>query len=565
MRTPSPVMDARLWPPNYVEVLAWRQRQLKKLRTDPAVLAAALAFYKTHPVEFINHWCDTYDPRNAGSGRPTKFPFIMFKKQVEATNFIYALLEGQAPGLFEKARDMGVTWVACGVSVHLWLFWDGAAIGWGSRKEQYVDKIGDPDSIFEKLRILIRGLPREFLPVGFNSEQHLAYMKIVNPENGSTITGEAGDSIGRGGRKLIYFKDESAHYERPEKIESAVSDNTNVPIDISSVNGTGNVFHRKREAGIEWNGESVYKDRTNVFVMDWRDHPAKTPEWYNTRKKRMVSEGLGHLFAQEVDRDYSSSVEGIIIRPEWVDAAVDAHLVLGLPDEGDLVAGLDVKDTGQDKNALSIKRGIVVVVAKEVQARDTGELTRLAVQECSLHGAVEVNFDCIGVGAGVRAEANRLEDGEEMPQGIVLVPWSAASSPEDADVPIFQPVPDDRGVMTMPPTNRQYYANKKAQAWWRTARKFERTYRAVTYQEKFEPHELISLSSDDIDPLSLAQLKKELSQPTMGRTAQTMKLVVNKTPNGTRSPNLADSVVMADNPAAYTEPFAWYIDGELVA
>ena len=28
-------------------------------------------------------------------------------------------------------------------------------------------------------------------------------------------------SIGRGGRKLIYFKDESAHYEHPEMIEAA--------------------------------------------------------------------------------------------------------------------------------------------------------------------------------------------------------------------------------------------------------------------------------------------------------------------------------------------------------
>jgi hypothetical protein len=60
----------------------------------------------------------------------------------------------------------------------------------------------------------------------------------------STATGEAGDNIGRGGRTLGYFKDESAHYEHRDLIEAALGDNTNVQIDISSVNGLGNVFHR---------------------------------------------------------------------------------------------------------------------------------------------------------------------------------------------------------------------------------------------------------------------------------------------------------------------------------
>jgi phage terminase large subunit len=74
------------------------------------------------------------------------------------------------------------------------------------------------------------------LAEGFNpeSDKHMSYMRIVNPENGATITGEAGDNIGRGGRKTIYFKDESAHYERPDKIEASLSENTRVQMDISS-------------------------------------------------------------------------------------------------------------------------------------------------------------------------------------------------------------------------------------------------------------------------------------------------------------------------------------------
>ncbi|MDT9693866.1 hypothetical protein Q5762_37205, partial [Streptomyces sp. P9(2023)] len=82
-------------------------------------------------------------------------------------------------------------------------------------------------------------MPDIWRPKGLKPKDHLTFMKCINLENGSTITGESGDNIGRGGRKSMYFKDESAHYERPEKIEAALGDNTNVQVDISSVNGLG--------------------------------------------------------------------------------------------------------------------------------------------------------------------------------------------------------------------------------------------------------------------------------------------------------------------------------------
>jgi phage terminase large subunit len=123
-------------------------------------------------------------------------PFILFPKQREFIEFLYACLQAPAHGLVEKSRDMGATWLACAFSVWLWLFWKGAAIGWGSRKQPLADKLGDPDSIFEKMRILIRNLPKEFLPEGFNDQEHMAQMRIVNPETGATITGDIGDTLG---------------------------------------------------------------------------------------------------------------------------------------------------------------------------------------------------------------------------------------------------------------------------------------------------------------------------------------------------------------------------------
>lgn len=533
MQPPSTANKA-CWPPNYTEVYGWRQQQVLKLKDKPELILGALEYYRARPVEFINHWVSTYDPRNSGGDTPARLPMVMFPKQAELVEFVYACLDDEAGGLIEKARDMGATWVSVGISVHLWLFWPGAAIGWGSRKEQLVDKIGDPDSIFEKIRLVIRGLPRFFWPAGFDPEKHASYMKIINPANGATITGEAGDNIGRGGRKLIYFKDESAHYDRPEKIEAALADNTRVQIDISSVNGVGNVFHRRRESGQEWRpGAEMESGRTRVFVMDWSDHPAKTQDWYEARKKRALEEGLGHVFAQEVERNYEASVDGVIIDPEWVRAAVDAHKKLGLEVTGGWCAALDVADGGIDKNAFGARQGIVIRRLDEWGARDTGITTRKAVGLAEGLGDVELQYDCIGVGAGVKAEANRLGEEGLLPKGVRFVPWNAGAAALNPDGYL---IPGDRDS----PTNKEYFANLKAQGWWQLSRRFYRTWQAVTEGVEHDPDSLISLDSEM--PL-LRSVMRELSQPTAGKSGA-MKMLVNKTPEGTKSPNLGDVVMM---------------------
>ena len=525
------------WPPNYVEVYAWRQRQLRRLRADPGLLYGAKCYYKDHPAEFISHWCDTFDPRNIALGMPSRLPFVLFRRQVELVNFFAACLMAQADGLVEKTRDMGATFGACGASIWLWLFHPGSAVGWGSYKQDLVDKIGVVDSVFEKLRQMIVSLPPEFLPPGLEPREHLTFMRCTNPDNGASIAGEVGDNMGRGGRKSIYFKDESAHYEHPELIEAALTDNTRCQIDLSSVHGLGNVFHRKREAGVDWEpGQKVVRGRTNVFIMDWRDHPLKTQVWHDERETQFRENGLSHVFAQEVDRNYAASVEGVIIRPEWVAAAIDAHKrIEGLTDDGGWVAALDVADEGLDTNAFARRKGIMLKSIVEWGERDTGATARRAITGCKGLGNVDLNYDCIGVGAGVKAEANRLRDEKLLPAGVRLVPWSAAAEVFEKDKRL---IPGDRDS----PLNGDFFYNFKAQAWWQLARRFERTWRAINENTfRADPAQLISIPGDL--PL-VRKLQKELSQATATTDNAKMKMVVDKSPDGTKSPNLADAMVM---------------------
>lgn len=522
-----------IWPPDFQSEFKRRIELMKAVDNDVFAQQALKVHYRNNWLDFIKDWCVTYNPRNQ-SPLPKLMPFMLFQKQIEQVHLLKECFEEGENALIEKCRDMGASWVGVAVSKIIWLFYPESSVGWGSRKEMLVDRLGDPSAVFPKIRQSIEYLPSFLKPKGFEMDKHGLYLRIINPENGSVITGEAGKNIGRGGRTSIYFKDESAHYDNPELIEAALGDNTDSQIDISSVNGTGNVFYRRRQAGQIWEpGKRIESGVTRVFIMDWRDHPAKTQEWYDRRRRKFESEGLLHVFAQEVDRDYSSAVEGVIIKSIWVKAAIDAHIKLGIDPHGSKIAALDVADGGGDKSAVIMRDGILAYdLDTWAEADDTGISARRAYDMCIKNSTHNLQYDSVGVGSGVKAEANRMK--REGKDKFKFVPWGGGESVQHPDRRIVEGDKES-------PKHKQVYANLKSQAWGEVKRRFEKTYRAITYGEKYEPEELISICSKI--PLR-EQLVNELSQPTATPNGKGL-VVVDKKPNGAKSPNLADAFVMA--------------------
>lgn len=537
------------WPTrNYVMVQRWRHRTLSILENDPYLIEE---WYATDPIRFICHWCDVYEPRNAAKNLPTRMPFILFKRQAELIEFFHACVIGDGTGLVEKSRDMGATWAGVAYSSWMWRFVPGATVGWGSATANKLDKLGDASSIFEKIRLTIRGLPKVFLPKKFSEGKHLMHQRILNPENGNAIVGDIGDNIGRGGRTRVYFVDEAAYLEHPEAVEASLSENTRTRIDISSVSAPGTIFHRTRQAGVEWKpGGKIYKDRANVFLLDWRDHPEKTDEWAKARKAAFESKGLGHVYAREIERDYAATQTGTIIKPEWFDAVCNAHVKLNLHKEfaeGNKSAGLDVADGGAAVNACTIAEHRLVRVVEAWHARDTAITARKAVMLCRPYAPINLQYDCIGVGAGIKSEANRLEDMGLMPENVKLIPWRAGD-------PVLEPhekiVKNDEKA----PTNYQFFLNIRAQAWWFVGRLFENTFRAVTEKEKFEVDEMISIDTTLIDISTLHKLRDELVQVTASAATAKLKMAIDKQPEGAPSPNLGDSFVMCMFPMPAEAP-----------
>ncbi len=486
------------------------------------------------PVHWFNQWVWTYDPRGMALGLPANLPFHLRPKQVELIGWLTEREENQTSGLIEKSRDEGMSYVVLGFFLHHWLFIEGFAAGVGSRKEELIDKKGDPKTLFHKFRDMLNKLPEWMKPKLFNSREHDNYMRIVNPDHGATITGEAGDNIGRGGRTSMYLLDEWAFVANPETVDAAISQNTNVTIKGSTPNGIGNRFYQDRFSG-----------RYPIFSMPWRENPDKSwmvnylgkqiYPWY----EKQVATLDDVVLAQEVDINYAASIEGVLIPNVWIQAAVDAHLKLNIEATGDKVAGLDVADEGKDKNSMTWRHGIVLKHLETWSGRgdDIFGTTQRAM-DIALEVPVDTLFyDADGLGAGVRGDSRVINEKQrENGWPEVLVEAFRGSGA----------VYDPEGEMVENRMNKDFFINLKAQAWWSLRLRFQATYRALNGRE-YDPESLISLSNADLDSNELAQLMIELSQPTYKKNG-TGKLLVDKQPDGTTSPNRADAVMICFNP-----------------
>lgn len=508
------------------------RRYYYKAVTEQNELSKQAELYKcrTDPVHWFNHWIWTYDPRGMSYGLPANLPFVLRPKQVELVDWLLERENTQTHGLIEKSRDEGMSYVVLGFFLHRWLFVEGFAGGVGSRKEELVDKKGDPKTLFHKIRDMFSKMPNWMKPKGFVEKVHDNYMRIINPDNGATITGEAGDNIGRGGRTTMYFLDEWAFVERQEAVDAAISQNTNVHIKGSTPNGIGDRFYRDRFSG-----------RYSIFTMPWRANPDKNWQvelrgklifpWYEKQLATLDDVVL----AQEVDINYAASVEGVLIPSAWVQAAIDAHIKLDIRPSGDRIGGLDVADEGKDKNSFADRHGVVLQYLETWSGvgDDIFGTTQKAIDISIERNLNQFLYDADGLGAGVRGDARVINEQNEA-KGIKLI----QADPFRGSGAVFEP--DEEMVEAR--KNVDFFANLKAQAWWSLRLRFQNTYRALNGM-KYDPDSIISLSSEDLAKAELEALVTELSQPTYTKNGAG-KILVNKQPDGASSPNRADSVMI---------------------
>lgn len=406
-----------------------------------------------------------------------------------------------------------------------------------------MDALGDPDTIFEKIRHLRDSLPAFLLPTGFNRRKHDHYLLIENPDNGATIGGEGGDDMGRGGRSSIYFLDEFAFVPRADGVDAATAGNTDVRIFGSSVNGMGNTFARKRFA----------MPANRVFRLHWRDDPRKTEAWAEKKKASMEE----HKWASEYEIDYAASIEGVCIPAKWVEAAKRIAEFIDVEPSRRGIAGLDVGGGGKGKSVFVARFGAVVLKPTSWGDPDTIETAHrgldLATEsrpkrndgtECFV---AYLNFDAPGVGSGVNAALIRTKRAGLHTEGINT--GNAASTTR---------WPDGE-------TSEEKFANLKAELWFLARARFKATYATLRFFETdgkegslHSPSDLISLPASGAENL-IAQL----SLPKWNRTEKGKMILETKaqlSQRGIPSPDEADAFVLT-----FFEPRTIHVSAEALA
>lgn len=516
--------------PNYAAVLSDRQGLLKKLRSDPKLLAAAKLHYKNNPWDFISTWGMTFDPRNLERDLPAVIPFVLFPKQIDTLKWIHDRWRNQERALIEKTRDFGLSWLSIAYGCTMWLFWDDYTAGYGSRKVDLVDRLGDPKSIFEKGRQFLRFIPSEFLPEGYREKEHANFLKITNPENGSTLTGEGGYDIGRGARTSIYFVDEAAFLDRQEAADAALSQTTNCQVDISTPNGNGNSFYRKRFSG-----------KVKVLTLRWTDDPRKDQAWYD----KQCREQDAITVAQEIDVDYDASIDGVLIPSVYARACIDAHKVLGFEASGEKRIGFDIMDGGKDWNTTVARHGSVVTHIDKWQHKEhesRKSYKRVYNQARELGAAI--TYDSIGVGSNAGSTFSECNDDHSKENGYRPVEfWGFNAGSKDIHNP--------NDEYSEGKTNKDKFSNLKAQVTWTFADRVKNTYLAITDGEEFEEDELISFDSESIGPAMLDEFISEMSRILRDTDNNGKDKVESKkdlAKRGIPSPNLFDGGVMAFSP-----------------
>lgn len=294
----------------------------------------------------------------------------------------------------------------------------------------------------------------------------------------------------------------------------------------------------------------------------WQHFVVNPPENTLVRKinydeNPFLSQTMRTLIAQTKKRDpvaFQHIYQGVprndddtaIIKLSWIEAAIDAHKKLNLEPRGRKRIGFDVADSGVDKCANVFAHGSVVSWADEWKAREDALMESCErTYSAALKWDAEITYDSIGVGASSGskfAEINesRKNKGYSNYRAIHYQKFNAGQGVHEPDNE-YQP-----GI-----TNKDFFANLKAQAWWLVADRFRNTFNVVNGKEKRESFTDDQLISIDKDCPFLDKLKFELSTPKRdfdrnGRVKVESKDDLKK--RGMPSPNIGDAFIMTFAP-----------------
>ena len=280
-----------------------------------------------------------------------------------------------------KSRDMGATWVTLGLILWYWLFSPNFMAHLGSRKLELVDTFGDKSTLFERLRLMLEWIDKAtpgIVPAGWRKVS--GSCRIVNPRNGSVITGEATvSSFARQGRFNLIFCDEFAMVEPrlQDEIWIGTADAAPCRLFVSTANFIDNrfgqiVYKLKDEPKSNINMLTGYfpeDNDNNVWLMKlhWTLHPKKIDGlYYIDEKGQRIDLSLDEKMA------YKLFLEGKLLRSKYYDEEVKRRTLDGSATSVEIARELDMKFSNAASSVFDervVQRGLATSVEPKIRAR----------------------------------------------------------------------------------------------------------------------------------------------------------------------------------------------------
>lgn len=245
----------------------------------------------------------------------------------------------------------------------------------------------------------------------------------------------------------------------------------------------------------------------------------------------VTPERYAHIWLGEPDDE---GADRLVLPYQLIIKCVDAHKKLGLTEsdlDGRLHAGLDVADTGVDRNALVMRRGPLIVSAEQWTAPTLGVTTRRAHSICSERAVQRLYYDAGGVGGGVRSH---LQDIGKRPYFAEPVQFGGEVTGGDFE-------------FSHRVKNRDFFARRNSQLAWALKLRALRTEQLLTDENgtsEVQPDKCLFIDSRIRD---LDTFLTQLAQPWWDENP-TGKVIIDKQPEDAPSPDLYDAAVLA---------FAW--------
>lgn len=291
-----------------------------------------------------------------------------------------------------------------------------------------------------------------------------------------------------------------------------------------------------------------YEDDTVMIVqMNYTDMPQSWFHASGLEQERL--DDCEHLSKAAYDHkwlgEYIDEVENSIIKPEWFDAAIDAHKLDRLKrvfePVGARIASHDPSDSGNDSKGFTLRHGSIIKVVDEMVNGEIDEGCDWAIGLAKIHKADWFVWDGDGMGTGLKRQIAQSLDGTRTQ--YAMFKGSLSGKGQDNAEKIYQAEYGTR--QSNPKTYAETFKNNRAQYYIKLADRFYNTYRAVIRGEYVDPEEMISLDSDGIENIEL--LRSECCRVPRVENSNGLEQIMNKKEmksNGIESPNMADSLMM---------------------